>query len=382
MGSFVQFTTSAFGMYLMETFGMSPSQFSAVTMAPMLTGIIFSIPAGLWADKKGVRLTVAIAGAFSIVGGFLRIISTNFSMLLISMILIGFIAVFISANCVKLISEWFPRDETSLAMGVFMAGGGAGNAIAQAITPFFGTFRNASIICLVFMIIAYVLFLAVATDRPKGAQAPPPDVPITETIGSLLKLKHIWIIGFAMVMFMVANMTTSIFLVTGLQDRGIPPTIGGPITSLFAIGIMLGSIFGGAFILKIGKNKFRIPCLIIGIIGGICLYAGWSIGITAPMAILIFIGALCCGSLVPIATAAMVYVPGMKPEYMGAGGGYMNTMRFLAAFFVPSYIIAPIVKTNYSGYLIAAAAAIVLFGVLLTLLPEVFKDKKEEEVAI
>jgi nitrate/nitrite transporter NarK len=216
MGSFVQFTTSAFGMYLMENFGMSPSQFSAVTMAPMFTGIIFSIPAGLWADKKGVRLTVAIAGALSIGGGFLRIISTNFTLLLISMILIGFIAVFISANCVKLISEWFPRKETSLAMGVFMSGGGAGNAIAQAITPYFGTFRNASIICLVIMIIAYVLFLIVVTDRPKGAQAPPPDVAISETIGNLLKLKHVWIIGFAMVMFMVANMTTSIFLVTGL----------------------------------------------------------------------------------------------------------------------------------------------------------------------
>jgi hypothetical protein len=144
---------------------------------------------------------------------------------------------------------------------------------------------------------------------------------------------------------------------------------------------MLGSIFGGIFVLKIGKGKFRIPCLVIGIIGGISLYAGWSIGSTAPMAILILIGALCCGSLVPIATAAMVYVPGMKPEYMGAGGGYMNTMRFLAAFFMPSYIIAPVVKTNYGGYIAASAAAIVLFGVLLTFLPEVFDQQEKGEVA-
>ena len=329
------------------------------------------------ADRKGVRLAVGIAGAIAIVGAVLRIFAANFGVLFLSMLMVGMLGVFISANAVKLISEWFPPKETNLAMGVFMAGGGAGNAIAQAVVPYFGTFQRAATIAMVLMVIVYILFLVVVSDRPKGAEAPPANVPIRQTMGNLLRLKHIWFIGLAFVMFMVANMLISIFLTTGLEARGIPTTTGGFVTSAFAIGITLGNIFGGAFVLKIGRGKFRVPSLIIGIIGGICLYAGWTIGSLVPTTILMFLGALCCGALVPTVTAAMVYIPGMKPEYMGAAGGYGSTMRFLAAFFVPSYIVAPIVKTNYGGYVGVAAVAVVLFGVFIMLLPEVFADQEK-----
>jgi MFS family permease len=373
IGSFSQFVTSAFGGYLMNDIGLTTSQFGAITMCPMLAGIIFSIPAGTFADKKGVRLSVFVAGIVAIAGSALRITSTSFAMLMLSSFMLGFLPVFISANSAKLISEWFPDKELCLAMGIFMAGGGAGNAIAQAITAYFGTFRIACIVTLVLMVISYVLFLAVASDRPKGATPPPADVPISKTIGNVLKLKHIWVIGLTMICFMVGNMTVSIYLTTALTTKGIVVTTAGFVTSAFAIGIMIGTIFGGAVILKIGKGKFRVPSLIVGIIGGICIYTGWMFASPVLTGLLMFIGALCCGALVPISMSAMVNIPGMKPEYMGAAGGYANTMRFLAAFIFPSYIIAPIAGTNYNVFMIFAAVAVVLFGVFTLGLPEVFK---------
>lgn len=379
VGSFSQFVTSAFGGYLMTDIGLTMSQFGAITMCPMLTGIIFSIPAGTFADKKGVRLSIFIAGFIAIVGTALRITSTTYIMLMLSSFMLGFLPVFISANSAKLISEWFPEKELSIAMGIFMAGGGAGNAIAQAITVYFGTFRMACIITLVMMIIAYVLFLVVASDRPKGATPPPADVPITKNIASVLKLKHVWVIGFSMICFMVCNMTVSIYLITALTARGIAATTAGFITSVFAIGIMVGTIFGGVIILKIGKGKFRIPSLIVGIIGGISLYGGWLMTSSMAMAVLFFIGALCCGALVPVSMSALVCIPGMKPVYMGAAGGYANTMRFLTAFIFPAYIIAPIAGSNFNIYIIVAAVAIVLFGVFIMGLPEVFSKNTAKQ---
>lgn len=376
VGSFSQFVTSAFGGYLMNDIGLTTSQFGAITMCPMLTGIIFSIPAGTLADKKGVRLSVFVAGIIGIIGAALRIPAMSYPMLMLSSFMLGFLPVFISSNSAKLVSEWFPAKELNLAMGIFMAGGGAGNAIAQAVTAYFGTFRTACVVTLVMMVIAYVLFLVVASDRPKGATPPPADVPMSKTIGNVLKLKHIWVIGLTMICFMVGNMTVSIYLTTALTTRGIAVTTAGFVTSAFAVGIMIGTIFGGAFILKIGKGKFRIPSLIVGIVGGICIYAGWLLASPAITAILMFIGALCCGALVPVSMSAMVYIPGMKPEYMGAAGGYANTMRFLAAFVIPSYIIAPIAGTNFNVFMAFAAAAVVLFGVFTLGLPEVFANKQ------
>lgn len=379
VGSFSQFVTTAFGGYLMKDLGLSTSQFSAITMCPMLTGIIFSILAGTFADKKGVRFSVFIAGILGIAGAALRITATSYPLLMLSSFFLGFLPVFISANSAKLISEWFPKKEISIAMGIFMAGGGAGNAIAQAITAYFGTFRTACIVTLFMMVIAYVLFLAVATDRPKGVTPPPADVPISKTIGNVLKLKHIWVIGLTMICFMVGNMTVSIFLTTALTTKGIAVTTAGFVTSAFAIGVMIGTIFGGAVILKLGKGKFRIPSLIVGIIGGICIYVGWLLASPVATAFFMFIGALCCGALVPVSMSAMVYIPGMKPEYMGAAGGYANTMRFLAAFVFPSYIIAPIAGSNFNIFMLFAAVAVVLFGVFTLGLPEVLNNQPEQE---
>ena len=144
IGSFSQFVTSAFGGYLMspEGLGLTTSQFGAITMCPMLTGIIFSIPAGTIADKKGVRMSVAIAGAIAIAGTALRITADSYVMVMIASFLLGFLPIFVSANSAKLVAEWFPAKELPLAMGVYMGAGGAGNAVAQAITAYFGTFKS------------------------------------------------------------------------------------------------------------------------------------------------------------------------------------------------------------------------------------------------
>lgn len=379
MGSFSQFVTSAFGVYLMspEGLGLTTSQFGAITMCPMLTGIIFSIPAGTIADKKGVRMSVAIAGGVAIVGTALRITAASYASVMLASFLLGFLPVFVSANSAKLVAEWFPAKELPLAMGIFMGAGGAGNAVAQAITAYFGTFKNACIATLVLTIVVYILFIAIASDRPKGATPPPSDVPISQTIGSLLKLKHVWVIGLTMICFMVGNMTVSIYMTTALTTRGVAVTSAGFVTSAFATGIMLGSIFGGAVILKLGRGKFRMISLIVGIVGGICIYGGWMLANPVPTAVLLFLGALCCGALVPISMSALPYLPGMKGEYMGAAGGYANTMRFLAAFIIPSYIIAPIAGTNYNIFMAFAAGAVVLFGVFTLLLPEVFEKQEQ-----
>lgn len=377
MGAFTQFITTPFGEYFMVEKGFTTSQFSAITMCPMLTGIIFSIFAGTLADKFGVRKTVGVVGILAIVGSVLRISAGSYASLMFSCFLIGFLPVFISANSAKLIAEWFPQKEINLAMGIFMGAGGAGNAVAQAITMRFGTFQRAATITLIATAIVYVLYVLIAEDRPKGQAAPPREASAAGAIGAVLKNKYIWVIGLTMICFMVGNMTVSIFLTTGLSTKGIPVEAAGPVTSAFALGITIGSIFGGEVITRIGKGKFRMPSLITGAIGGVAIYLGWMIASPLPTAVLMFIGALCCGALVPVSMSAMLFVPGMKPEYMGVAGGYANTMRFLAAFVFPSYIIAPIAKDNFNIFMGFAAVAVILFGVFLMMLPEVFA--KEEK---
>jgi len=380
IGAFSQFILAVFGGQLMSTMGISTSQLSAAIMAPMFTGIFFSIVAGIIADRKGVKASFIIAGAIGIVGTLIRIYADSYGILFFSMLLQGFFPVFISSNAAKLIVTWFPEKELGIGMGVFMAGGGAGAALAQAITANFSSFYAACVFTLVSTIIAYVLVIILIKDKPKNYVPMLPPTQEKIKLGGLWKLPHLWIIGITMVCFMAYNMSVNSFMPTALNLAGMDLAAAGLVTSVFAFGILFGTLFGSIIINKIGRNKFRIPCLIFGVISLLCLYLGWTLKVPMTTSVLYFIGAFCVGSMVPVMMSAMVLIPGMKGEYIGAAGGFMNTARFVAAFVIPSYLFAGIAGSNFNLIFIMTAISGLLMGVFAMFVPEVFFKGKKADI--
>lgn len=116
---------------------MGQSEFNIVLLATMfpLLYIPVSIPAGIIIDRKGYRFAVML-GAFLTAGfSFLRLFAGNYPLVLIGMIGISIGQPFVLNSITKLVSTWFPTDESALAIGIGTLGMFLGMILTLALTP-------------------------------------------------------------------------------------------------------------------------------------------------------------------------------------------------------------------------------------------------------
>lgn len=369
VGAFSQYITAPYGPYLMETFGFGTVELGAITTAPMLGGIILSIPAGTLADKYGIRIAVGVAGVIAVIGAILRINADTYAMLMISSILLGLLPVFVSANGAKTAFEWFDGKMLGIGMGIFMAAGTTGNAAAQAITPHFPTWQYACTATAVLMAVGLVLCLIFIRDRPKGAIAPPAEH-VMQNMGKCVKLPYMWMIGVVMLGVMGYNITASAFMPTALNAFGMDMASAGLVAAAFSFGGLFGSLFLPSIHDMIFAKNPRLGCLVYSILAAAFILIGWNMKSVAITSICGFIGLFFAVGLMSVMLTAMGFIPGMKPEYMGAAGGFQNTMRFIAACFIPGYVVGGICGTNFDMMFILCAVFVVIAGIAGFLTPD------------
>jgi ACS family hexuronate transporter-like MFS transporter len=121
---------SVLAVYMMANLGISEMEYSWVTNAFRVGGILGLFFAGPFVDKYGSRLGFALAVIFWSIGGAM----TGLAIGLISLMVFRFIlGLGESANwpaSSKAVSEWFPAKERGLAMGFFNGGVSIGAILA------------------------------------------------------------------------------------------------------------------------------------------------------------------------------------------------------------------------------------------------------------
>jgi MFS family permease len=152
-------------------------EFPIVVLALMfpLIYIPVSIPAGIVIDRKGYRYAVMIGAVLTAGFSFLRIFSGSYVLVLVGMIGISVGQPFVLNAITKLVSAWFPSEESALATGLGALGLFVGMIIALALTPVlfeaFGENELSSLgwIALIYGLAALaglVLFALLARDKP------------------------------------------------------------------------------------------------------------------------------------------------------------------------------------------------------------------------
>ncbi len=104
------------------------------TVFPLLF-ILFSIPAGLIADRKGFKAAVSIGAFFTGLFAFLRAFSWSFAVLLLFQCGVAIGQPFIFNSISKLVNEWFPPRERALATGLGTMALFIGMMVALSLTP-------------------------------------------------------------------------------------------------------------------------------------------------------------------------------------------------------------------------------------------------------
>lgn len=89
-GSYAQYQLSVLAPELMQSFGLSTSQFSSLFTAPMIIAIFLSFAGGIISDKVGSKKVVSLAFLVAVAGLIGRIFANSYLPFFFCMALTGF----------------------------------------------------------------------------------------------------------------------------------------------------------------------------------------------------------------------------------------------------------------------------------------------------
>lgn len=352
--------------------GLSVTEFSMIATMPYLTGFLFGIIGGAWADRTSIRVVMIFGLSMAVIGSIMRCVSMAFPVLLIGSFLLGFSLAALNANSAKLFRLWFPGRWTSIAMGIYILGATAGGGvIAMKVGPILtdpltGFYMGAG--C---AIASLILWILLGRKYPDG-ETPADAEPMTKYLGVVLKNKYVWVISFVMFFVFGASIIENNFLVSGLIAVSGDPLVAGDIAAINMVAVGVGGVVMPAFLGSVKRLKpfFFIMATLMAISD--CLIFALPIG-PITMVIMVLQGVF-MGTLLPMGKTLPALIPGAKPEYLGAIGGIQSSFQNLGAWILPAYIVAPIAEIYFGGapmaLLVGGGIVVFLSGVFILFLPK------------
>ncbi|GEA17295.1 MFS transporter [Moorella sp. E306M] len=368
IGSYAQFQLPPLAYKLMPELNLTPSQYASILTAPMLPAVFFSIVAGTLADRFGVKRVVTVGFIFATVGIFFRYVATNYWQMLILMALAGTSSAFLNANIAKILGAWFPPEQLSKAMGIYITSPTFAMSVGMATTAMFSSIKAAFITAGIGCILTAVIWVALAKDKPEGAPELPA-MPVAQYLGVAARSKNVWLVGLALLFMMGGAMAFSGFLPDALHSvRGIDPVTAGFLASMGTIGTLLGSILGPIICDRIGyMRRFLFSA---GALGAVTIFYSWQAPLGAWIWMMLILSGVLAGAAGPILMSFPMLLPEIGPVYAGSAGGLMATLQLIGAVAIPTFIIAPLAGHNYYMMFGLAGMSIFLLGIVSLFLPE------------
>src|SRR6478609_9195630 len=128
------------GIPIKKTLGLNATEFGLLTATPVLTGSLIRVPLGIWTDKYGGRIVMALLMALTVPAIWLMSYATAYWHFLAIGLFVGLAGGSFSVGT-PYVARWFPRERQGFAMGVYGAGnsGAAANKfLAPALVVAFG----------------------------------------------------------------------------------------------------------------------------------------------------------------------------------------------------------------------------------------------------
>lgn len=241
-------------------FLMGASEFKIVLLATMfpLLYIPVSIPAGIIIDRKGYRYAVMMGAALTAGFGFLRLFAGNYPLVLIGMIGIAVGQPFVLNSITKMVTTWFPTEESATATGIATLSLFLGMIVALALAPAmlnaFGKNQLSSLrwIVLIFNLVALaalVVFFLLAKGQPPKPPKRTEEELQTETAaidwGSFRKIFALYDFRLLCVIIFIGNgafVGILQLLEKILQPKGIGTTTAGNIGAVMVLAGVVGCV--------------------------------------------------------------------------------------------------------------------------------------------
>ncbi len=121
------------GIPIRKALNLNATQFGLLTATPVLTGSLIRVPLGIWTDKYGGRIVMALLMLVTVPVIWLMAYATQFWHFLAIGLFVGLAGGSFSVGT-PYVARWFPQNRQGFAMGVFGAGN-SGAAVNKFVAP-------------------------------------------------------------------------------------------------------------------------------------------------------------------------------------------------------------------------------------------------------
>lgn len=330
---------------VMQQYGIEPMAFSMIMTAPYLTGFLFAIPAGAFADRIGLNKVLMTGFFLCLIGVGIRIASgSDFVILMIGTVVMGFAPAALNANSAKLLRAWFPGKANSFAMGVYTAGMSLGAAAALFYGSHIATIGEGWIFSTALVAIGIVAWALLYRAHPDGEEID--HEPIGQYLSVVLKNKEVWGISiFAFLVFGGMSNPNSSFMVAAITAlAGGDPSYAAEAGNLSTINTIVAAVLSMVFpVIFVARFKrMRTPaaicCFACAVIYGVLYFVPYG----PATWVLYMLQAVFFCSMMPIVKMLPALLPSVKREHLGVVGGVQATFQNFGMFLIGSYILSPV----------------------------------------
>lgn len=332
------------GISVRRELGLSDSQLEWLMAAAILSGAIFRLNLGIWADTYGGRKIMGLLLLGVAIPTYLFSHASTFGEMLVCAILFGLGGNSFSAG-VAWNSAWFPHGSKGKALGIFGAGnvGAAGTKMLVAFVP--GVLTAIPVAGYLGGVIpggwrfipALYAVLLVAMGAAIFLLSPTPDLkpshgrPLGEMLQPLRHLR-VWRFGLYYVVVFGAYVALSGWLPKFYMDTyGLSLSTAALLTATFIFPASLLRPVGGYLSDRVGPRGITYGVFIAMTIVLVVLSMPSRLPLW-PFTVLMF--ALGCAMGIGKASVYK-YIPNYFPEDVGAAGGVVGALGALGGFILP-----------------------------------------------
>lgn len=320
---------------LKEELLLTHAQTSLLFSAPILMLAAVAIPAGLIADRIGVRKAASIGAIIIAVGTILRGTASDASSLLAFSFVYGVGLGWSFPSLPKLVSSWIPHEKAGVATGIFTAGLLIGVALPLAITmplvfPLTNTFQGVFFIWSISPIAAAILWWTLVREPARNHVYGEPVARGNISFRQVLRNGNLWQVSVLLLLHNFFFYAWSGWTPTLMRMKGATPELAGLITSITPwVGIPTALLMPRlAYKLGVRKPFLWIPSIALAL-------ASWqAMHISLPMSwpLMALVGV---ANLTRYATILALPVEIMPKEVAGVGSGLVLSIGYIGGIIGP-----------------------------------------------
>ncbi len=209
-------------------------------------GSIFVAPlGGILSDRLGNKRTIVIIGILSGLTGALRGLSGDYYTLLATTFLWGIISSAMLPGVTIIGSACLVKQKGALAQGFLATGGGFGMMLgsmisATLLSPLLGGWRNVFFLYgAISILLCFIWWFVIKEPESIKSFSSQTTVPFREAFKHLIRIKAIWFLGLALLLFQGCTMGMQGFLPYHLEEHGWNVVGAGGVLAVFNAAAIL-----------------------------------------------------------------------------------------------------------------------------------------------